>query len=61
MTNSGVSARYAAVFDWNRVKDNNTTERTSETPSGIDHVFINGQPALAQGQLDTSTLPGRVL
>jgi N-acyl-D-amino-acid deacylase len=50
-----------AVFDWERVKDNNTTARTSETPSGIEHVFINGQPALADGRLNTSILPGRVL
>jgi N-acyl-D-amino-acid deacylase len=49
------------VFDWKKVKDNNTTERTSETPSGIEYVFINGQPALANGRVNTSILPGRVL
>ena len=49
------------VFDWNEVKDNNTTEKTDQTPTGIEHVFINGQPALAGGHLNTSILPGRVL
>jgi len=49
------------VFDWNNVKDNNTTEETSEAPTGIEHVFINGQPALTNGRLNTSILPGRVL
>ena len=55
---------YAAditVFDWNTVRDNNTTEKTGETPTGIEHVFINGQPALANGRLNTLILPGRVL
>jgi N-acyl-D-amino-acid deacylase len=59
-----LQANFAAditVFDWKRVKDNNTTEKTSETPSGIEHVFINGQPALTNGRLNTSILPGRVL
>ena len=50
-----------AVFDWSNVKDNNTTENTSEAPTGIEHVFINGQPVLANGRLNTSLLPGRVL
>ncbi|MCP4755800.1 MAG: hypothetical protein GY866_33465 [Proteobacteria bacterium] len=49
------------VFDWKKVKDNNTTEKTSEKPTGIDYVFINGQPAVSAGRLDTSILPGKVL
>ena len=49
------------VFDWEEVKDNTTTENTSEAPTGIEHVFINGQPAIANGRLNTSILPGRVL
>jgi N-acyl-D-amino-acid deacylase len=49
------------VFDWKTVKDNNTTEKTSEKPTGIEHVFINGEPALANGRLNTNILPGRVL
>jgi N-acyl-D-amino-acid deacylase len=49
------------VFDWKEVKDNNTTEKTDETPAGIEHVFINGQPAVANGRLNTSILPGKVL
>ncbi len=49
------------VFDPKRVRDNNTPTKTSETPSGIEHVFINGQPALVNGRLNTSILPGKVL
>jgi N-acyl-D-amino-acid deacylase len=49
------------VFDWNGVKDNNTTEKTDQTPTGIEHVLINGQRALAGGRLNTSILPGTVL
>jgi N-acyl-D-amino-acid deacylase len=55
---------YAAdvtVFDWDNVRDNNTTESTSEAPTGIEYVFINGQPALAGGRLETSILPGQIL
>jgi N-acyl-D-amino-acid deacylase len=55
------SAADITVFDWNEVKDNNTTEKTDQTPTGIEHVFINGQRALADGRLNTSILPGRVL
>jgi N-acyl-D-amino-acid deacylase len=49
------------VFDWMKVRDNTTTEKTDEAPTGIEHVFINGQPALVHGRLDTEVLPGRVL
>jgi N-acyl-D-aspartate/D-glutamate deacylase len=49
------------VFDWLKVKDNNTDTQTSETPSGIDYVFINGVPALNRGKIDTRAQPGAVL
>jgi N-acyl-D-amino-acid deacylase len=49
------------VFDWEKVKDNNTTEKTDEKPTGIEYVFINGQAAVEGGELDTSILPGNVL
>jgi N-acyl-D-amino-acid deacylase len=49
------------VFDWENVKDNNTTTLTDQTPTGIEHVFINGQAAVANGRLNTSILPGKVL
>jgi N-acyl-D-amino-acid deacylase len=49
------------VFDWEKVKDNNTTEKTDKAPTGIQYVFINGQPAVAKGSLNTSILPGKIL
>jgi N-acyl-D-amino-acid deacylase len=49
------------VFDWERVEDNTTREDTSAAPTGIEHVFVNGQPALADGRPNRSILPGTVL
>ena len=49
------------VFDWHRVKDNNTDIKTAETPSGIDFVFINGALALDQGKINTKAKPGVVI
>lgn len=39
------------VFDQERVADNTTPSRCDAAPSGIEHVFINGVPALAYGQI----------
>ncbi len=49
------------VFDWLKVKDNNTDLRTSATPSGINAVFINGASVLNQGQVKLNTKPGTLL
>lgn len=49
------------VFDWNQVKDNTTTEKTDQFPSGIATVLINGRLVLTDGQPDTTALPGKVL
>ena len=49
------------VFDWHKVKDNNTDIKTSETPSGIDYVFINGTLALDRGKINTKARPGVVI
>ena len=49
------------VFDWNRVRDNNTRDKTDARPTGIDHVFINGTHVLADGRLDMDTTPGKIL
>ena len=49
------------VFDWHKVKDNNTDLKTSETPSGIDYVFINGALAMDRGKINTTARPGVVI
>jgi len=49
------------VFDWNNVRDNNTDLKTSETPTGIERVFINGKLVLEDGRLDTTSTPGVLL
>jgi len=55
---------YAAditVFDWKMVKDNNTDEKTNMTPSGIEHVFMNGKQVLAENKMSASFNEGKVL
>jgi N-acyl-D-aspartate/D-glutamate deacylase len=49
------------VFDWKTIHDNNTREATDRRPTGIDHVFINGDHVLKQGRLTGVSGPGRVL
>ncbi len=49
------------VFDWNNVRDNNTDTKTSETPTGIERVFINGKLVVEDGRLDTTSTPGVLL
>jgi N-acyl-D-aspartate/D-glutamate deacylase len=37
---------YAAditIFDWQKVRDNNTLTRTDQAPSEVEAVFINGR------------------
>jgi len=49
------------IFDWKKIKDNNTAEITNRTPSGIEAVFINGRQVLRTGKADSEALPGMVL
>jgi N-acyl-D-amino-acid deacylase len=49
------------VFDWHKIKDNNSDTHTAEKPSGIDYVLINGTVVLSQDQINSSTKPGVVL
>ena len=49
------------IFDWKRVRDNNTQELTNQTPTGIEAVFINGKQVFNSRGMDTEALPGRVL
>jgi N-acyl-D-amino-acid deacylase len=55
---------YAAditIFDWERIKDNNTPEKTDQNPTGIEAVFINGKRVLGNGRVKESLRAGRVL
>ncbi|PJZ44894.1 MULTISPECIES: N-acyl-D-amino-acid deacylase family protein [Leptospira] len=44
------------VFDWDKIQDNTSPENSDATPSGIDHVFINGKPCLLNSKL-TNQMP----
>jgi N-acyl-D-amino-acid deacylase len=57
----GGMAADVVVFNRDKVRDNNTDEKTDQTPSGIKKVFINGQLVLKEGQINESALPGKVL
>jgi N-acyl-D-amino-acid deacylase len=49
------------VIDWNNIRDNNTLRETSNSPSGIEAVFINGKQALSKGKVDGSVKAGKVI
>jgi N-acyl-D-aspartate/D-glutamate deacylase len=54
---------YAAdvvVFDWNTVQDH-ASDTGNATPSGIEHVFVNGKPILEAGQVRAIRGAGEVL
>jgi N-acyl-D-amino-acid deacylase len=38
------------VFDWEGIADNTTRADTSEAPSGIDYVFVNGVKIIGSGK-----------
>ena len=48
------------VFDLNELEDQTTFFEPHAYPSGIEHVFINGEAVVVDGEL-TWALPGRVL
>ena len=49
------------VFDYARIRDNNTRRQTDRKPSGIEHVFINGQQVMDSGRVNGEILAGEVL
>jgi N-acyl-D-amino-acid deacylase len=54
---------YAAdvvVFDWDTVRDN-SNESGDAAPSGIEHVFVNGEPILKAGEIRAVRGAGEVL
>jgi N-acyl-D-amino-acid deacylase len=59
-----ISEGYAAdlvVFDPQTVADNTTFREPAASPTGIEHVFVNGDPAVRGGAVDTTLRAGRVL
>lgn len=49
------------VFDWNTIRDNTSETETDKTPSGIEHVFINGIQVLKNGRLIEGLRPGAII
>ncbi|HQL44681.1 MAG TPA: amidohydrolase family protein [Spirochaetota bacterium] len=49
------------IVDWKKVKDNNTITQTSNRPSGIDYVFINGKKVVDKGKVTGVPDAGMVL
>jgi N-acyl-D-amino-acid deacylase len=49
------------VFDWNKVRDNNSRTKTDQKPSGMEIVFLNGKPVMVKGNTIAGVSAGRVL
>lgn len=49
------------VFDWHTVHDNNTRTVTDRKPTGIEHVFSNGEQVMAEGRVEANATAGKVL
>jgi N-acyl-D-amino-acid deacylase len=49
------------VFDWKRVKDNNTDHKTDNRPDGIEMVFINGTQVVNGPEIDSTANDGVVV
>lgn len=49
------------IFDYNTVRDNTTETETDKSPTGIEHVFINGEHMIEHGKLISSEKPGVIL
>jgi N-acyl-D-amino-acid deacylase len=49
------------VFDYEKIRDNNTQTQTNLQPTGIEAVFVNGRQVLAHGKPDGSVKAGIVL
>ncbi len=49
------------VIDFKNIKDNNTVTETSNKPTGVEAVFINGIQVADKGKADGSIMVGKVL
>jgi dihydroorotase/N-acyl-D-amino-acid deacylase len=48
------------VFDPGAIGDHSTYERPHRASTGVEHVFVNGQPVVVDG-IHTGAMPGRAL
>ena len=48
------------IFDYDKIQDGATYEYPFKTPTGIDHVLVNGQVVIEQGK-HTGARPGKVI
>ena len=49
-----------AIFDPRTILDRSTVEKPQAFPTGMRHVFVNGQQVLRNGE-PTGALPGQVV
>ncbi len=49
------------VIDWNNISDNNTIRETSNAPTGIEAVFINGKQVLSKGKVNGDIKAGKII
>lgn len=49
------------VFDPKKIEPRCSFQKPTGNPTGVEHVFINGSHVVDRGDLDLSTMPGRVL
>jgi len=49
------------VIDWNNISDNNTIRETSNAPTGIEAVFINGKQVLSKGKVNGAIKAGKII
>jgi N-acyl-D-amino-acid deacylase len=49
------------VIDWKNIRDNNTVKETSNMPSGIEAVFINGKQVLNKGKINAAIKAGKII
>jgi N-acyl-D-amino-acid deacylase len=49
------------VFDWEKVRDNNTVTETDQRPTGIEAVFVNGVQVKKDGRVIETALAGEAI
>lgn len=49
------------ILDLSQLSSAATFDRPSVYPEGIEHVFVNGEPVVAEGEFNSEALPGMML